>query len=288
MAENSEYLYPDYPTEDDDSLTEIDEDEARVETILDKEFQRSLDIDDELEEEAERRNIIRQMSNPFENPTNSTPWGSGSTNRAPWETSSQNNNSWRVNSPSSPFSSQTTWGTRSEEKVAPNHVCPVDRKRILIVDMLDCLYESWESNGRPDIMPRAIFDLKPRFDIWAKLASFAPTKIYVIFPAPDLIPSLGSSKSSIALLEYVAHSITTFLRIPRDNCTILKQMMDNMPKERVLMSAIQSNKEIKDMVYIGTHSGRWGLSRRDLDAAHNCSIDYIDVYELLNGKYEYE
>lgn len=293
MEENKEYLYPEYsPSEDDDdSLVEIDEDEARLEKLLDEQYQIALDLD---EEEDERRKASRIMSNPFENPA-SQPWGnSGSTNK-PWE-NNQGSNSWRNSnsgwgqSDSSPFSSSgPSWNQQKEQpKTAPNHVCPIERKRILVVDMLDCLYESWESNNKPDIMPRAIFDLKPKFDVWDKLASFAPSKIYVIFPAPDLIPSLGNPRSSLALLEYVAHSITTYLRIPRDNCTILKQMMENMPKERVLMGAIRSHKEVEDMVYIGTHTGRWGLSRRDVDAAKNCGIDYIDMYELLNGKYEYE
>ena len=43
-----------------------------------------------------------------------------------------------------------------------------------------------------------------------------------------------------------------------------------------------------DMVYIGIHTGRWGLSSRDIDAAHICGIDYIDMYNLIEGKYEYE
>lgn len=294
MAEDKDYLYPDYsPNEDDDdSLQEIDEDEARIEEILDREYQKALEEDEE-EEEIPYNNIQQQvMTNPFETP-GSSPWGN-SGNKSPWDTNNnQGNNSWRNNA----GSLGSGWGSNSgssffnkqpEQKTAPNHTCLVDRKSVLVVDLLDCLYESCESNGRPDIMPRAIFDLVPKFDVWRKLASFAPTKIYVIFPAPELIPCLGNQKSALALLEFVAHSITTFLRIPRDSCIILKQMLDNMPKEKVLMGAIRSHKEVKDMVYIGTHTGRWGLSRRDVDAAKNCGIDYIDMYELLNGNYNYE
>jgi hypothetical protein len=282
----ADLLPPDYsdefPREDDDfeSLSEMDEDEERIERLLEEQ---ERGIQEELEEEHEARKVAMSI-NPFSQNNNTAPWNSGSANKLPWESNSQGN--------SAPAWGTRTWGTtltpQTTQQEVKNTTCPIDRKRIVVCDLLDCLYESWESNGRPNIMPRAVFDLKPKFDVWDKIASFAPIKIYVIFPAPELVPSLGNKSSSEAMLEYVAHSITTYLRIPRASCTVLKQMREGLPKERTLMSAVNDYGNVKDMVYVGTHTGRWGLSRRDIDAAKYCGIDYIDMYELLKGNYTYE
>jgi hypothetical protein len=290
-CERKSYLPPDYtghPTEDDDDDDylideEVDEEEVKLYNLM------------EQQENLVKKEMAETTPNPFSWGSSGTGSGTGSS-KAPWE-KAEDRKPW---SPAGGFSG---WGSGSSssgwkpasEKSAPwkKEETPAEQeerkvKRAIICDVLDCLYESWESNGKPDIMPRAVFDLKPRFDVWDKLASFAPQKIYVIMPAPELIPSFGNRESSEAALEYIAHSVTTYLRIPRQACVVMKQMREGIPKERTVSGAISDWKNLDDLVYIGTHSGRWGLSSRDKDAAHNCMIDYIDLYNLLEGKYIYE
>lgn len=299
MKENKEYLEPDYsghPSEDDEDeiLEEIsDEDEAEIERLLDDQINYSERLDRELEEQEEQK----MSSSPFGNSGGNNWPGNNNNNSSPWERSQQNNapkwgggSSWGSGSGFGQFGG-SSWNNnnqpKQEERKSPI-TSPVDSKKIIICDVLDCLYESWESNGRPNLMPRGIFDIKPKFDVWDRISSFNPTKLYIMFPAPEIIPSFGRINSAKVTLEYVAQSISAYLRIPRERCIILEQMQEGLPKERVLMGAIKDCGTPEDMVYIGVHSGKWGLSSRDITAARICKIDYIDVYNLLDGKYEYE
>ena len=304
IEDEKQYIPPDYsghPGEDDEDIfQEIDEDEARIEKLLDEQEKFNEKLANEGREEIvykpspwNQQEVT--MSSPFGNTGSS--WGNNSNGKAPWEQNNQNNKpSWQQNSGSSWGSSSGGWSGSSwgQKKEDPKPVTTTitsgggNRKKVVICDALDCLYESWESNGRPNILPRAIFDLKPKFEVWDKIASFNPQKIYVIFPAGELVPSFGNRESAEVALEYIAQSVSTYLRIPRRCCVILKQMQQGLPKEKTLMGAVKDWKNAADMVYIGICSGRWGLSSRDMDASHECGIDYIDMYNLLDGKYEYE
>lgn len=315
---DKELIPPDYtghPEEDDDDDDvlfdldddddDYDEDEARIEKLLDEQEDLHRSENSRKEEKLDMSN-----SNPFSN--NNTPvWGTGATQstqgKAPWESTpppakpawgtsgsgwGSSGSGWGSGSWNSGQSNSSPW---SQGQVKVNNPSPnsttltaVKRKKVVICDVLDCLYESWESNGRPNILPRAIFDLKPKFDVWDKLASFNPQKIYIIFPAGELVPSFGNRDAASVCLEYIAQSLSTYLRIPRRNCTILQQMQQGIPKSKTLFGALKDWKNKDDMVYIGICSGRWGLSERDKDAAHEIGIDYIDMYNLLDGRYECE
>lgn len=290
-----DYIPPDYSEEHIIELEEDSEDDIRLEKLLDeqeelnKQLERALAEDDDEEEFYEERRT----------PMSSSPFGSSpSPARAPWENNTSPSSPWAPK-PTTPTwggggwtGGGSSWGSSTEKKDEPakltGNIGQDVRKRVVICDVLDCLYESWESQGKPNILPRGIFDLKPKFDVWDKIGSFAPRRIYIIFPPNELIPSFGNIESSAITLEYVAHSLSTYLRIPRSECKVLHQKRLGTPKERVLLGAIHDWKKKEEMVYVGVHTGRWGLSAADIEASHGCGIDYIDVYNLLAGKYEYE
>ena len=303
-----EYLEPDYsdhPREDDDEDVFVEEvDEAEVE--MEKKIEEQEQLHEKIEREKQEYFKKKEEQFYMNSGNTTTPFGSssgwspssgfGSTPEVkPWERNNQSRgseSSWRP-SWGSGFSTQPSspWSNNNEPRrdtVPSEQQIRNIKKKAIICDVLDCLYESWESNGCPNKMPRAVFDLMPKFQVWDRIASFAPQKIYLIFPAPELIPSFGSRQSNEITLEYIALSICTYLRIPIRSCSILKEMQEGLPKERTLMSAIKEWKNIEDIVYIGVHSGRFGLSSRDIDAAHQCGIDYIDMFNLLDGKYQYE
>ena len=295
--QNKEYLAPDYtgyPREEDDDdvfVEEIDEDELRIEKLLEEQEQLNEKLDNEREEYEERRQQERMSNaNPFS--SGSSPWNSGTKAKAPWE-EEEPQKTWSPGGSGGSFwSGGSGWGAKPAVEEKPNQtVIPRNtRKRAVICDLLDCLYESWDSGGRPNIMPRAMFDLKPKFDVWDKIASFAPERVYVIFPAAELLPSLGDPSCRQATVDYITRCLSTYFRLDwRRGVCFLHQMQKWTAKEKSLAGAIKDWKNNKDeIVYIGTHSGRWGLSSRDLDAAHTCGVDYIDMYNLLDGKYEYE
>lgn len=317
-TENRRFLEPDYSNEDPQDVGLDDEDdmdisdealarEAETERLLDLQ----LELDDELDARRERRLSSRSdsLSSCWKNgdmpavntPIPAVPMASNP-GPAPWEKaqSASTRPVDRSGYPTYPteyrfrddFDTGPTFYQRSQVSTPPptrqesSPVRMIVEKKAIICDVLDCLYESWESNGKPDIMPRGIFDIKPKFDVWDKLLSLSPEMVYIIFPAPGVIPSFYG-QSNITL-EYIAQSVGTYLRIPRNRCKVLEQMKDGLPKERLLMGAINDWKRVRDMVYIGVHSGKWGLSSKDIMAARSCKIDYIDVYNLLDGKYEVE
>ena len=313
-SDETMYIPPDYSHEENDGgdlledITDIDEEleDARIEKLLEDQSEFSKDLGEKTEEKKENNT---SMGASFSG------WGSSSNNgnagAAPWEQNNQQqstpswgqssgwgsgasrpaNNGWGTGN--SWGNSSPSWGNSGSSNSGNNNQT-VDNtinsrpKKVVICDALDCLVESYDSNGKPGLIPRAIFDLKPKFDVWEKIASFNPERLYIIFPSGELIPSFGRPQTAKISLEYLAHSISTYLRIPRDCCFILKQMTQNLPKDRTLMSVLKDGPERDDMVYIGIHSGRWGLSARDIQAAHAVGIDYIDMYNLLKGYYEYE
>lgn len=297
------YLFPDYsdeaskesPKEDDDFLEECSEDDARIEKLLD-------------EQETEKRNEYMGDFKPFN-------WGSNNNNnntsqQKPWETNQNNGNSiwgsgssnnskpaWGSWGSAGSGSGGSSWGNNSSQQqpLSTEKIVSVGelRKRAIIIDLLDCLYESWDANNKPDLLPRGIFDLKPKFQVWEKLTIFSPTKIYIIFPPKELIPSFGNIDALYVTLEYVAQSISAYLRIPRGDCMVLSQMVQGSPKEKILLSAIKdwrtsggpNTGRPEEMIYIGAHSGMYDLSSRDLEAAKSCGINFMNVYNLVQSRY---
>lgn len=292
----AELLSPDYSDFDEDDIDDFpdDEEDLEIEKILDEQsgLIEELDTRLEIEDEKEKRREESIMSSPFPSSTGSQ-W-----NKAPWEQSKPSQQSGWGSGSSSPFGSSgsgwqggSPWNNQPKTSTPPVASTTVGHvsKKAVVCDVLDCLYESWESGGRPNILPRGIFDLKPKFDVWDKIASFNPQRLYIIFPAAELIPSLGSDRSALQVtLDYVSQSVSTYLRIPRENCVVLQQMRQFLPKEKTLACAVRDWKNKEDLVYVGVHSGRWGLSSRDIEAARNIGISYIDIFNLLEGKYEYE
>jgi len=293
LTHEDELLPPDYtghPEDDcpDDDIIEESDEEARIEQLLNEQS---------IEEK-------KQMSNgngtPFTtSPSFSPSFGNSGNNggSAPWERAQQQStpswgNSWGTGtsfgSSSNPWNNQSNSNNR--QQVGNNQNSPTintKEKSIIICDAFDCLVETYESNGKPGFLPRAVFDLRPRFDVWEKLASFNPRKIYIIFPSEQLIPSLGDKGASKIVLDYLVLCVSTYLRIPHSECRVLHQKNQYDSKTRLLASIVTGgNKD--NFVYVGVNSGRYGLSNRDLSAAREIGIDYIDVFNLLDGYYLYE
>lgn len=297
---SEETLEPDYSDydEDDDVLDDFPDDEEgiEIERMLDEQnnLVEELDLKIELDDRRDQRKEESMSSSPF--PSSAPSW---SQEKAPWDQNKPNQSpGWGSSSPfgggsSNPWGGGGTsiWNQPKQQTPQPvnNPIGGPFGKKAVVCDVLDCLYESWESGGKPNILPRGIFDLKPKFDVWDRIASFNPQKLYIIFPAAELVPGLGSDRAALQItLDYISQCVSTYIRIPRSNCVVLQQMRQFLPKETSLKCAMSDWKNVDDMVYIGVHSGRWGLSSRDIEAARNLNISYIDIYKLLEGKYEYE
>lgn len=207
--------------------------------------------------------------------------------------SSSNNNAWGAwNKGSNSNQSNSAWGNfgqhgnnKNQQQPEPAYSIdddPRHKKNILVVDLLDCLYESWEANMRPDVMPRGIFDLRPKFEIWDRLAAFSPKQILIILPPLELIPSFGNGMDAVT--SYVTMSLSNYLRIPHQQCVILRRSHSRIPKVEVLSTVLNRYHNKEEILYVGVHSGKWGLSSEDLIAAKSCNISFTDIYDLLEGR----
>jgi hypothetical protein len=282
VEENNEtkYIPPDYENEveeelDDDSSgfddSPTEEDEGIIETLEDEKHK------------TERKEMI---STPFSDPGSSA-WGNSGQNQpnSPWS-SQQNSGSpiWQQSRPSW-GSSSPSWGSSfGGSGTVGNQKEQIPRqKKVIFCDFLDCMMETYQSNGLPGLRPRGLYDLKPRFNVWEKLMAFNPQKIFALIP-PNTINTINGSSGWDVTLAYWCCALSDFLGIPFTNCQVLSQSQVGQPKELAILQAIQQYSIPKtDIVYVGIYSGVSGQSDKDKNAARVCEIDYIDLNTLLNS-----
>lgn len=272
--------HEDAPGFDDELVTE---DEGATETELDKV------LSDKKEKEKEN-----MTTTPFGTPpTESTPWGSGSSGSAPaWGSTSKpawgsgggstwgSGSSTPWNAQSTPWSgggnSGSTWGQGQKETLNRE-------KQVIFIDFLDCIVETWSSNGQPGLLPRDIYDLKPRFEVWTKLSAFNPLQVYMIV-SRNLLPNTNGGGVAVqATMDYFCCALSAFLRIPYTNCQCLIENRIGQPKEELMGSIIRTLPVTAEKILsIGIYSGTPGMSNRDLVAAQRCQIDHLDLGQLLN------
>lgn len=300
MAENSgffniepsekpkNYIPPDYSDENreigevfDEALDEgeTDEDEGKIESSLDEQGKQEPKVN----QPSMSSNVFGQPStapasgggfgsapsSPF------TPsFGGGS---SPWQ-QRQGGSIWGQGSGGGNIWGGSSTNTQKEQ---------INRdKQIIFCDFLDCVVETYDSQGRPGYLPRDIYDLKPRFEVWQKLAAFNPKQVYAMIPV-NLMPNTNGDESWIKTLEYFCCALSAYLQLPPGSCRILAQTLIGQPKEDLIASILHSGLTInrKDAIYVGIYSGLAGQSNKDQVAADRCGIDYLDLGMLLNNMY---
>lgn len=281
------YLSPDYNDDEDDDDDDFDED-------IDEEGEDEI-IENYLDNNQEKSNTT--MSTPFGNSPGSSNWGSGTTvqwgsntqNNSPWSNQVNNQQSapWGMNGSNNSWQKPTggLWGNSNGWNTSNNwsggEKKSIDRsKRIIFCDVLDCLVETYQSNGRPGLLPRGIYDIKFRFDVWDKISCFNPEKIFAMVPR-SLINSNNSTSWKV-FLEYIVCSVSEYLRSPYQVCQILLQTEIGQPKEDMMMEVLRGLDKEK-IIQIGVNSGLYGQNNRDQIAAMKCGIDYIDLSTFMNS-----
>lgn len=290
------YLPPDYsgsPSEDDEEDDEfLTEDESGLEKYLDEQCKKDDNKMDSNQQTPFGTPIGSGSSSPWWSNNNSSNNNSGSS-WGTWRTSNNNNQpSWMNNN--QPPSWQRTdnnvgsnwWGNTNQQSSQPK--IEINRqKRFIICDILDCLVETYQSNGYPGLMPRGIYDIRLRFEVWSKLAAFNPEKVFTMIPRSLISSEGGYSFAWDTALNYITCSLSEYLRIPYKNCQILLQhTLNQQEKVRILEPLIKDyGYDKRDMIYVGIYSGLQGQSDRDIIAAKRLDLDYVDINQLLNNMY---
>lgn len=283
------YLMPDYSKDfdDDDEFDDdidVDGEDEAVENFLDK------------QENLKNSSRMATGSSFGSNPT-STPWVNNASNNnsnnlwvnpptTPNWGNPSNNSSWGSTPASNNWGSRPSggfWTNNGNSWSSVGEKKEINRnKRIIFCDVLDCLVETYQSCGKPGLLPRGIYDIKFRFDVWDKLACFNPEKIYAMVPRSLLNSS--NEASWMVLLEYIVCSLSEYLRSPYQVCQILLQTKMGQPKEDTMFGILRGiNRE--EAIYLGVNSGLYGQNNRDQIAAKKCGIDYIDLATFMNSYY---
>lgn len=282
-TDNKVLLSPDYDDdlEDDDDIDFDDlEDEGANETLLDS-F---------LKEETQKEKEEKPVASPF---VNNTPnWNNGGNSGVsnfwnkdtfqpyaypqPQQKQNTGPNWGNFSQPSG-----TIWGQQNNRQ--GNNDIVIDRnKDIIVCDFLDVIAQTCESDGKPGLLPRDIYDLIPRLNVWSMIKAFNPRYVYGLFPN-NLIPNTNGAHGWKVTLNYYCCSLSAFLRLPFENCQMLVQSKIGQSKEELIMNAIMELQlDKRKMLYIGIYSGiYYGQSNEDALAAERCGIDYMDLNQLL-------
>jgi len=290
-TDNKILLTPDYDNdlEDDDDDIEFDdlEDEGASETLLDSYLGKPEEKEDEKEEEKP------VITTPFGNSTPTPSWNTGGSSGF-WGNKSQNQAPpYAYSQPQQKPSTGQSWGSAFSQpnsiwgqQSRPGNVqneFTIDRsKEIIVCDFLDVIAQTCESDGKPGLLPRDIYDLVPRLNVWSMIKAFNPKYVYGLFPS-NLIPNTNGADGWKVTLNYYCCSLSAFLRLPFKNCQMLVQSRIGQSKEELILRAIRNlclNKNT--MLYIGIYSGLYyGQSNEDALAAERCGIDYMDLNQLL-------
>ena len=291
--EKKPYLAPDYDNSDDDDDDFIDEDID--EDGEDESTENFLDSQEILKNSSKPMTTTPFSTSPSNNwaqPSTTPAWGNGS---SIWGGTQQNNSSiWNSNnnnsSPSSFWQPQSkpAWGNNGSNWGSPwnnsSERKEINReKKVIVCDVLDCLVETFQSNGKPGLLPRGIYDIRFRFEVWDKIACFNPEKILAIVPI-SLLNCSNSNESWKVLLEYIVCSLSEYLRAPYQVCQVLLQTKLGQSKEELIeLGLTDINRE--DVICLGVNSGMQGQNNRDRIAAMKCGIDYIDLATFMNSYY---
>lgn len=299
-----EYLKPDYSSEeppydsgdddDDNDINEVDEGEE------DEKIEKVVKGQKELNEKIMQQTPFGQSvgggstwggNQPSTSPWNTnggSSWGGNNNQQYPWQPKPAGGSSWGNSGGSSWGGS--SWGGNNNSPGSSwgnntgNGKKEIDRqKQVIFCDVLDCLVETFQSNGKPGLLPRGIYDIRLRFEVWDKILCFNPDKVYAMVPRNLILSSNGSDSWKI-MLEYIVCALSEYLRVPYDHCQILVQSDFGQSKDRMMDAVISKTRGFRKdaAIQIGLESGLYGQSNRDILAAEKVGIDYIDLGQLLN------
>lgn len=214
-------------------------------------------------------------------PTAATPWGS--TTQSQQTTSA--NSYWGSLRPSTPQVT-STWGQTSTTQQA-QQMQQIDRsKKVIICNFLDCIVETLDSRSVPGFIPRDIYDLTSRFDVWAKIAAINPDKVYMIMPKNLMIVTNGIPEGWTITLEHYCCCVSSFMKKPYTSCQVIVQnTLGGESKTDVVMDLISSLPDKNSILYLGVYSGYNGQSNEDIATANYCGVDYVDINVLLHNMY---
>jgi hypothetical protein len=274
-VDNRNFIIEDIPEEEDSLFPKEDDEEDYDDGINDS--------DEEEIYQQPKPAFVR--SAPWERPSTFTPVN-------PW-----GNHSWGQsnNKDSNKRTSYNQTGTNRIDR----------RKKIIFLDLLDILIESEsaikESPGdnifgssnnyrKTGIMPRGLYDIRLRLEVFSKISAFNPDYVFCITNQERMEKSKLESWN--VMVKYVMYALSEYLRLPSQNCRCLTKIgfqrsdPDVKPNPGLVKKALNllpSDYRYKrsDLVVIGANSGYANQSNLDKELARRIRVDYVDIQDLL-------
>lgn len=300
-SESKKFIPPDYS-----EVKESDELPFDSDLSGDDDDDEDEDIELDTDEDLEREEKVEELEQNKKQTMNTTPFGtpstgsSGQTGWKPtgwtwgqnggqqnqgdfWSNQGNNNNNggwWNQNNnnPGSNWARPggTAQGGQGQQQINRD-------KKVIFIDFFDGLMETYQSQGQPGFLPRASYDLKPRFEVWQKLAAFSPERVYGL-AQKEFLNDINGIDGWTRVLEGWCCCVSSFLRKPYYSTQMILSTSIYQPKEELIMTAIANLKK-EDCIYIGLNSGLYNQSNQDYIVAMKCGIDYLDLGQLLNNMY---
>ena len=285
-SEEKSFIPPDYSDLKEEELPfdadlSGDDDDDDGDLVSDEELEHDK-IVEELEENKPKMSFGSGFGSPSSKPTWGTGWGDQGNkqeNNGWWGSgnSQQQNNGWW----GSGSGGNNGWGT---PKTGNQNDIPINRdKKVIFIDFFDGLMETYQSNGQAGFLPRAVYDLKPRFEVWTKIAAFNPSYVFGIVQK-EFLNDINGIEGWSMVLEGWCCCLSSFLRKQYGCAQILLSTSIYQPKDWVISNALANLKK-EDCIYIGLQSGLYNQSNQDLVTAQKCGIDYVDLNQLLNNMF---
>ena len=309
-SEEGKFISPDY-SEEEEKEVEYDKDTSEIgeEENLDDEDIYGGPSEDDEEDEKEVEKIVEKQdtfnnktqeenkitmgsTSPFSQPLwggSQQSWGSPGTQQQqrvtyPWEKDKPVTPSYQQTWQPYGFNNNVQPQNNSGQPIiqVPKESVRIERpKQAVIIDVFDGLIESYSSEGKPNIPPRGLYDIKFKLNVWDSIATFSPRYICAMYPI-----IAGWNRSWDIAMRYLIISLAEYLKIPEDKCILARQASSGQTKSDALENAYRLVPfGRKNVVYIGVYSGYWGLGNGDLVAAKKCGgIEYADIFQLLKGE----
>lgn len=182
------------------------------------------------------------------------------------------------------------------------------RKKIIFCDLIDVLIESESairevnrgylsgSNNykRTGVMPRGLYDIRLKTEVWGKFAAFGADYIFCITNQPE--KSEEDLRTWKVMTDYVMYALADYLNLPHKNCKCLTKLgfdrssKDVKPNIGLLKKALQTlpvgyKFTRDDLVVVGMNSGYQNQPDVDRRMAIKAKVEYIDVTDLLTLYY---
>ena len=252
------------------------------------------DEEDELvsEEEIEEEKIVEELEESKEHMSFGTGFGSSGASKPSWGSGwgdqGTKQNDWWGSSGSQSSGNNGWWGPSGNgwgtPKQGNQEQQQINReKKVIFIDFFDGLMETYQSEGRAGFLPRAVYDLKPRFEVWTKIAAFNPSYVFGIVQK-EFLNDINGIEGWSKVLDGWCCCLSSFLRKQYGSAQILLSTSIYQPKEWVISNALMNLRK-EDCIYIGLQSGLYNQSNQDLIVAQKCGIEYIDLNQLLNNMY---